>query len=41
MEWFVGELVMLAVPGYFFLQLLAARDTAAVGASWRWRRSLS
>jgi hypothetical protein len=24
MEWVVGELVMLAVPGYFFLQLLAA-----------------
>jgi hypothetical protein len=24
MEWVIGELVMLAVPGYFFLQLLTA-----------------
>jgi hypothetical protein len=32
MEWLVGELVMLALPGYFFLQLLTA---ARYRGRWR------
>jgi len=32
MEWFVGEVVMLAVPSYFFMQLLMA-----VRYRGRWR----